>query len=424
MPVREMMSSWTEQKGFPLVRVVQEDWQGNKVTLELEQSFFISDGSALTEEEAAMLWTIPILTATEDGTQAEMMLMRQRKATLTVAAKNWVKLNAGQEVPIRILPSPEMLKRLSAGIRGKKVTPIDRAGIINDAYALTKAGHMTPESLLELIVNYEDEDSYVVWEGLSCVLGGINTILSNNEELSVYFENFAKDCLSRLMEKIGWDAREMDGHHVTLLRGLMVNLLSSISYDDPVVAEEAKVRVEALQKDEDESSRELLPNDLRAPVFQIYLKNGGAKEYENILEYYRNATEEVERRQVFSSIGHTPDPKLKKAVMEWSLSGAVKTQDIHLAFGSVGFSSNEGREISWEFYKENFERLKTIFRGGSPVLMTKSFANCVQGFCSNEKADEIEAFFEENPLPGSKRTISQVVENIRANAKLLDRLKQ
>ena len=43
----------------------------------------------------------------------------------------------------------------------------------------------------------------------------------------------------------------------------------------------------------------------------------------------------------------------------------------------------------------------------------------VSTFITNERANEIESFFQANPLPNSSRRISQTLEQIRSNAKLL-----
>ena len=43
MPVGEIMASWTEQMGFPLLKIVKEDWSDDKVVLTLEQSWFLAD---------------------------------------------------------------------------------------------------------------------------------------------------------------------------------------------------------------------------------------------------------------------------------------------------------------------------------------------------------------------------------------------
>merc|ERR1712071_210001 len=104
MPVQEMMASWTTQMGFPLVTVTGEKWEDTAVTLTLEQEWFLSDGSALSEEEKAKKWCIPLLTCTAEGTQQDMIFMREKTATVTIPLSSkdgWVKLNAGQDVPMR-----------------------------------------------------------------------------------------------------------------------------------------------------------------------------------------------------------------------------------------------------------------------------------------------------------------------------------
>eukprot|EP00957_Ditylum_brightwellii_P027263 2061502-Ditylum_brightwellii.AAC.1 len=74
--------------GFPLLRVTNETWEDDKVTLELEQVWFLSDGSELTAEEAGKTWCIPLMTCTEDGTQEDMIFMREKTATITVPLSN------------------------------------------------------------------------------------------------------------------------------------------------------------------------------------------------------------------------------------------------------------------------------------------------------------------------------------------------
>jgi puromycin-sensitive aminopeptidase len=56
--------------------------------------------------------------------------------------------------------------------------------------------------------------------------------------------------------------------------------------------------------------------------------------------------------------------------------------------------------------------------------MDAVIVNSISRFATNEKANEIEAFFQANPLPGSSRRISQVLENMRASAKMLAAITQ
>ena len=75
-----------------------------------------------------------------------MVLMREKTATITIPIKSksdWIKLNAGQEVPMRVHYSEEMWTRLSKAVANSEVSsPSDRVGLILDAYALVKANHL------------------------------------------------------------------------------------------------------------------------------------------------------------------------------------------------------------------------------------------------------------------------------------------
>jgi puromycin-sensitive aminopeptidase len=420
MPVNEMMASWTEQMGFPILKVVKEDWKEDNVTLQLDQFWFLADGASLDEESASKRWTIPILTCTTDGIGSDMTLMRDKTATITLTFKakdSWVKLNAGQEVPMRVCHSADMLQRLSGGIKSKTLSAIDRAGLINDAYALVKAGHQSPESLIRLLGNYIDEDEYIVWQGLADALSGLYALLSDSDEVCAKFEAFAKKMVVNLMTKIGWEVQKTDGHLTTLLRGIMIGLIGTFAYDDEAVLNEAKTRFAAFQADPKDVQS--LPSDMRSAVFTIILKNGGVKEYDEIKSYFYTADNTAEKKHVLNSIGSIPDPKLKLATMEWSISGDIKLQDFFYAMGSVGRSKRVGREIAWKFFQDNFVKIKGMIEKASSSLMDACIVMCAGGFCTNDKADEIDAFFAGNPVPSSTRKIAQLTESMRANAKFL-----
>jgi len=423
MPVGELMKSWTEQMGFPMISTTKETWNEDSVELELNQQWFLSDGSALTTEEALKKWSIPILTCTADGTQADMTLMREKTATITIplaSAGGWVKLNAGQEVPLRVLNSPEMLRRLAEGIKSKTLPPCDRAALLTDSYAFVKAGRMEPEALIKLIASYENEDSYIVWQGLAEVLGGLDTVMSDDEVMSECFIQFARKIVVGLVPTVGWTPSPDDGHLTVLLRSIMIGLLSAFCYEDDNVATEAKQRFAKFV--EDANDMQSLPSDMRTSVFKIVLKNGGDAEYEQVLSYFDTATDNAERKHVLGSLGAAKSPALKKRTLEWTTSGTVKLQDFFYAMGSVGRSSKEGREISWQFYQDNFEKLKAMIGKANSSLMDACIVSCAGGFCSKQKADEIDAFFTAHPVPSSVRKIAQTTENMRANGKFLETL--
>ena len=421
MPVKEMMASWTEQMGFPLVTVVGEKWEDDKVTLELEQSWFLSDGSSVEGDDKK--WCIPILTCTEAGTQEEMIFMREKTATVEIplsSPNGWVKLNAGQEVPMRVLNTSSMIERLSAGIKDKTLPVCDRAALVTDGYALVKSGQLKPEDLIKLLSSYTHEDAYIVWQGLADVLIGLKTITQDDEAMNANFIKFARGLVIELKDSVGWEKQPDDGHLTVLLRSIMTGLLAKFCGDDDSVVNEAKTRFTKFQ--EDPSDMQNLPSDMRPSVFKIVLKNGGEKEWNEVKDYFYKASDQAEKKFVLGCLGASEDPKLKMQTLEWAVSGEVKLQDFFYPLGSVGHSGRSGAEISWKFFQDNFDVIQGMIGKGSASLMDACIINCGGGFCSESKADEIEAFFKAHPLPSSARKIAQCLEGMRTNAKFLDKL--
>ncbi|CAE8609670.1 unnamed protein product, partial [Polarella glacialis] len=171
------------------------------------------------------------------------------------------------------------------------------------------------------------------------------------------------------------------------------------------------------------ANAQVLPDEYRVPIFQAVLKTGSASERTKLLDVYRKVVTNVDQKQVFQAIGFSPDMPLKKESLQWAISGEVKIQDFYIVMGSVSASSKAGLDMMWEFLKSDFDAIHGMVKNASPSIMDSVIGAATSGYCSAEKADEIEKFFEANnkKLSSNKRTISQVLEDIRTNAKFLGR---
>ena len=59
------------------------------------------------------------------------------------------------------------------------------------------------------------------------------------------------------------------------------------------VVKEATTRFKAFQEDPNDTKS--LPSDMRVAVFELVLKNGGAKEYDDVKSYFYKADNNAER---------------------------------------------------------------------------------------------------------------------------------
>ena len=427
--VAQLMASWTQQMGYPYLKVVDEKWTDSEVTVTLEQNWFLSDGST-TAEDADKLWSIPLLFATSQSTSAEAVIMKDKVQTFTVplaGASDYLKINAGQQALVRVAHSTEMATRLQSALRAKDLGPVDRAGLLLDAYALAKAGYGSLEVVVQLLKALRNEDHPTVWSAISGVISGLQLLLEAaavTEESSKALAEYTAFCgemVKRVLSIVGWDAKEGESHSTKLLRSTVVALLDIFCSGDDEIMAEARRRYTEHWSD---STHTILPNEYKSTVYKMILKKGGNQEYEELLKSFYATNDNSEKKFVLLSLGATQDPALKIRTLDWCVkSGEVKLQDFFYCIGSVATSA-EGSRVAWEYFKSNFSYMKEKLAKASASLMDATIGSSISRFCTLEQAEEVETFFKANPLKTSERRISQLLETMRSNGSMLKRLQE
>ena len=424
-PIGEMMNSWTEQMGFPLLIVESIDSSvPGKMTFKLKQEWFLADGS-LKKEEEEKLWTIPLISGTassnKEGQFVSFMKEKTNSITIDVKSPNdWIKLNYNQESPFRVLYSDEMLNKLAEGVENKSLPPSDRAGLLLDTFAIVKAGkYIGGSALLRLLKAYRNEDNATVWDVIAMVLSSLNAVLKMNEDLAAKFEVFASSIILPAFEKVGWTPKPEDGHLDKMKRSTLVGLLSSFCWKDEKIMGEARKRFDSFVSDPSDTTN--LPSDYKTSVFAMVLKGGGEAEFNQMLKICSEAESTVEKKYVYNSIGATEDLNLKRKALDWT-NTEVKLQDFFYVIGSVSGSSYAGLEMTWAYFKENFAMYKSKLISASASLMDAVIIYSCGSYALEEKAVDIEEFFKANPMPQNARKIAQTVERIRVNASFYNRL--
>jgi len=186
--------------------VLSEKWSSSAVEIQLEQGWFLSDGSEPSAEEAGKLWTIPLLFATPGSVSNSAVLMTTKTQTFNIplqSAGDWLKINAGQQALVRVAYTPELTSRLNAAIRSAHLSVVDRAAVLLDAYALAKAGLAPVESVVDLLKAYDNETNSTVWSAIQGVLGGLNLLLEEIGGVAFQrFTDFASKIVKSALDKV------------------------------------------------------------------------------------------------------------------------------------------------------------------------------------------------------------------------------
>ncbi|CAH1155326.1 unnamed protein product [Phaedon cochleariae] len=410
LPVSEVMSTWTKQMGFPLLKVTakqSDDETG--ISLTITQQKFVADGSVSPE---GYTWMVPITISTSSNrTQKIDDTLLSTKSTEifvpNVGPSDWIKINPGAIGYYRTQYTGQMLDNFVPDIKSGRISPIDRLMLLNDLFAMVKAGLAKTTELLKFLRAFEDETNSNVWCSIVTILGRLGTLLSYTDNGEA-FRKYQKTLLNKIYLKLGWNPHPSETHVDALLRSIILNRFASLG--DENMMKEARERFSKHVK-----SEEKLSADLRSACYKCVLLNGGRREFETLLELYRSTDLNEEKMRIVLSLGCTRKDELLKELLQFGLSDEVKTQDSTLVISSVA-QTKPGRDLAWQFLKNHWDGLT-----GAGPLLSRLVKQVTENFASTEKADDVRAFFGGKRDSRVERSVQQALETIALNVAWLER---
>jgi len=416
-PVTAIMDSWVKQMGYPVLQV-ESDRTGGQTTLSVTQERFVydrllGDGEPDSDSDNEV-WRVPV-SASQGSEESAVTVMDGRQTQIDVpgSGDGWVKLNPLQTGFFRVNYSTEDWQRLVPAIESLELHATDRLGVQNDAYALSRAGLLPVTQFLSLAQAYKNEGDASVWSDLASNLRDIEQLISN-EAIHPAYQGFAREIFGLAARKIGWEPKSGEGHLGALLRSTVLSQAGS--YHDPGVTAQASERFQKYLQD-----RETLAPDLRGVVFALAAQSGGKDVYDQIWGLEGETDLAEEKIRLLMSLTRFQRPELLNSTLADSLSAKVRSQDSITLVAGVA-ANPKGRDLAWEFVKDNWAEFDRRYGGGGFGLMR--LVSICSHFNSQEKADEVDSFFAEHPAPAAERTIRQALERVRLNIKWLEQNRQ
>ena len=416
-PVTAIMDSWVKQMGYPVLQV-ESDRTGGQTTLSVTQERFVydrflGDGEPDSDSDNEV-WRVPV-SASQGSEESAVTVMDGRQTQIDVpgSGDGWVKLNPLQTGFFRVNYSTEDWQRLVPAIESLELHATDRLGVQNDAYALSRAGLLPVTQFLSLAQAYKNEGDASVWSDLASNLRDIEQLISD-EAIHPAYQGFAREIFGPAARNIGWEPKSGEGHLDALLRSTVLSQAGS--YHDPGVTAQASERFQKYLQD-----RETLAPDLRGVVFALAAQSGGKDVYDQIWGLEGETDLAEEKIRLLMSLTRFQRPELLNSTLADSLSAKVRSQDSITLVAGVA-ANPKGRDLAWEFVKDNWAEFDRRYGGGGFGLMR--LVSICSHFNSQEKADEVDSFFAEHPAPAAERTIRQALERVRLNIKWLEQNRQ
>lgn len=392
-PVREFMSAWTAQTGFPLVSATISESQ-----VQMQQQRYLINPVVREATQLPTIWPIPISATNTD----QYFTLSEATAIWEIPKADTIKLNRSQSGFYIVQYDEAHVVRLAKSIREEALEPLDRLGVLHDTFQLAKAGYGPTIAALTLLDAFDNESDAGVWKVISGQIGSIRRVFGS-DELREHMKPFLIDLVKRELARLGWEKKSTDSHFDRLLRPIILGIAS--------VAEEPSVLDEAHKRYVRMKTPENIDPDVREVVLTTVARHGETVDFETLLSFYNSARLPQVKLSFASALCSFTQPELTNRALDIIISNNVRLQDVAYWVSSL-FANRHAKEATWSWLKNNWEWVVSKF--GTDIMTFSAFPKIAgRSFATENMLSDYENFFNQSETTGIEKPISQGYESMQ-----------
>jgi len=399
-PVGEIAAGWTQQPGFPIVKVKRE--ADGKVRLTQER-FTVN-----FENAPPLEWKIP-LTYTVIGQAPATLLMTNATDILeNIPADRALKLNVNGAGNYRVEYDEPSWNLLMQAL--PKLGVEDRVNLLSDSWALVGANRAPVSRYFGLVEKLPSSTELAERGQIINVVDFVNGLLVGNPEREK-FQRYARSLLRPAFDSLGWESKEGEPPTAGSLRASLINALGDL--DDREIIAGCRERFAKYL-----ANPASLAPDLRPPVFAVVGRYADEKTWTKLHELGLKTTSIGEKQNYYDALACATDPGLVKRTLAIALTDELPTSRAVFLVSRVARESGHP-DIAWEFARVNMKalRAKTDAAGANryaPSLFTF--------FSDDSRATQLKTYAKSNLPPASGPEVAKVVDEIQFRAEFEKRL--
>jgi len=399
-PVGEIAAGWTEQPGFPLVRVKRE--AEGKVRLTQER-FAVNFKNA-----PPLQWKIP-LTYSLVGEAPATLLMTSKIGNLqNIPADRALKLNVNGAGNYRVEYDEPSWNLLLEAL--PKLGVEDRVNLLSDAWALVQPDRASVSLYFGLVEKLPPSTELAEREQIINVLDFINRLFVGSPEREK-FQRYAQSLLRPTFETLGWEPKEGQPPTAGNLRADLINTLGDLN--DPEIITGCRERFEKYL-----ANPASLAPDLRPPVLAVVGRYADEKIWTKLHELGLKTTSIEEKQNYYNALAEAIDPKLVKKTLPIALTDELPTSRAIFLVAGVARDSDHP-DIAWEFAKAN---MKALLAKTDAVGVNRFAPSLFTFFPDDLRADELKSYAKDNLPSASAPEVAKAVDEIQFRAEFKKRL--
>ena len=355
--VNDVIGSWTTQAGFPLVSVQSScDASGNR-SIALSQHRFVAKGDDATNPH----WNIPVQLRVGTSAATSILLTKDGQTVAAGKCDAALSVNADTVGYYRVAyddsTSKANIKNFAAMSNG------DRIGLLDDQWALVKAGKKDISGFFELASAMGTIQNLQSWQIITEALGTIEHA-ERGTAGHLAFTSYARAVIKPLANQLGWESKAGETPGIQRLRRSVLGDLGA--WGDADVIAEARARFASFVKD-----RSAIPVDNQGFILSIVAQNATDAEFEQLHAIAKSAKNETELRRYYPILMLVRNPELANKAAQLIFSDEIPKQAESLRIQMALTLSEHNPSMSWDIYTKNYERLIAPMMPEGTMMMTQ-----------------------------------------------------
>ena len=345
--VKGVAASWTDQKGFPLVRV-DTRCEAGQAMVTLAQSRFSSHGA----EQPGPPWKIPVRIAR--GKQLTTLLLDTPRQTLKLGpcGDAPIVVNAGGVGFYRVAYEANAQAALTR--RFVELPEADRVALLSDSFALMQAGRLPLPAylaLLEALPRVADSSRTMLWSVARSQLEFLDTSMAGRGAQK-QVRAIGRRLLAPQLARLTWIPPPKEDAQTAELRGMLIAMLAKFD-DAPTIAQATRAF------DADEAGTRKLPASLRDPVTYATGMHADRARFDRLLARLKSAAGEEERWMLAKALAAGLDAPRAEELLAASLAAGVPANVASALPGLVARHSPFG-ELAYRYTLAQWPRLAEL----------------------------------------------------------------
>ena len=400
-PVGEIAPGWTEEPGFPLVKIARKE-----NTIELAQERF----TVHFPDPPALQWQIPLTYVTQDQPATNGFLLREKSANLPDELPNdkAIKFNVADTGYYRVQYDKPSWDLLVAQL--PRLSQSDRVNLLTDAWALVEANREPLPHYLGLFDQMLKDDQLAVYDQIIDTFAFINRLLAG-DPMRPQFQQYARAVLRPAFDRVGWERKPGEQATRMLLRASLIRGLGVLNDSDVIAG--CRSRFDAYLSDPG-----AVPPDLRPAVFAVVGRYADAGIWEKLHKLGLKTASTEEKQYLYEALASAIEPKLITRTIALALTDELPTSRASML---LPFAARHGEhpELVWQYAQQHMKALLAK----QDALGLDGFTAGLFTFFSDPKDAETLERYAKTDLPSSAaRSVAKAVDEIGFRAEFKERL--